>query len=54
MDWRYRCWDALEDALNPRACLYQRLRRLNDLRGLLGDYHYLAREIPSPFPEYRR
>lgn len=54
MEWRHRCWDAIEDALNSRLDPCQRLHRLETLYDLLGEELFNARWLPTPTPNYRR
>jgi hypothetical protein len=54
MEWRHRCWDALEDALNYTWEPCQRLRRLETLYDLLGEDAFNSRWMPTPTPNYRR
>ena len=52
-EWRRLCWDAIEDALNPRLCPSRRLACLESLYDLLGEEAYWEWAMPFPTPQYR-
>lgn len=49
-EWRYRCWDALDDALYEWRPAWRRRLALAALRDLLGDEDYAAGRMPAAVP----